>query len=395
MTGSALSSTVLAMSMDRYRRESVLDVAAAVGLAALVSADSALAVGTGDATAAGSAALVAAALSLAVRRRYPRVVLGVAVGCLMASSVAAAPGLVGSVPVLVAIYTCVRVGYRGTAIAVMSPIVAGVLVTSVTDSSGQPVRDLIQAALLPVGWIVASGVLGEVMRQHHAYVEQVEERAREAERTREETALRRAGQERLRIARELHDSLTHAISVIKMQAGVAVHLAGKRGEPVPEALVAIQQASADANRELRQTLEMLRDDGDEVGPGGGVDGLESLVSRSLAAGVRAQVSVSGQRRRLPGLVDKTVYRIVQESLTNVARHSGGGSARVSVEYGDGDVVVCVDDDGEAAVGREVVPGVGLRGMRERVSALEGELVAQPRPGGGFRVRACLPLGDRA
>ncbi|HUR03885.1 MAG TPA: sensor histidine kinase, partial [Nonomuraea sp.] len=252
---------------------------------------------------------------------------------------------------------------------------------------------------LLLGWFVAAGVAATVSRHRQAYLHQVEERAAEAERTREEVALRRAGEERLRIARELHDSLTHSISIIKVQAGVAVHLARKRGEEVPPALLAIQEASGDAMRELRATLEVLRDpdadaDAGEA-PGSGLDRLGDLLDRARSAGLPATVLITGTPGSLPAEVDRAAYRIVQEALTNVSRHAGGAAAAVRIDYGRDELVVQIDDDGRAGGDATHVPGVGLLGMRERVTALGGRLRAESRPEGGFTVRAALPVEGRS
>ena len=237
------------------------------------------------------------------------------------------------------------------------------------------------------------------------HLREVEQRAEEAERTKDEAARRRAVEERLRIARELHDSLTHSISVIQVQAGVAVHLARKRGEEVPPALLAIQEAGADAARELRATLQVLRSA--EDGDSSGLCQLDSLVARARTAGLPVTVTVTGAERPLPPDVDQAAYRIVQEALTNVSRHAGsaGGGDRVSASvrlwYTPDTLTVQVDDDGKGdgarpagarpAGARPAGPGLGLIGMRERVSALGGRLHAGPRDGGGFQVRAELPV----
>ncbi|WP_239165006.1 sensor histidine kinase [Actinoplanes palleronii] len=236
--------------------------------------------------------------------------------------------------------------------------------------------------MLELAWLIAAAAAGEALRQ-------AERRADEAERTREENALRRADEERLHIARELHDSLTHQISVIKVQAEAAVHVAQKRGEPVPDALLAIRDAGREAARELRATLEALRDD--DTSPPLGLDHLPDLVKRAAATGLRASLSVEGERAAVPVAVDRTAYRIVQESLTNVARHARAGTASVRVAYHPGAVVIQVDDDGIAMPRTPSVPGVGLLGMRERVTALGGELRAEPRDEGGFTVHAELPV----
>jgi signal transduction histidine kinase len=228
------------------------------------------------------------------------------------------------------------------------------------------------------------------------HLREVEQRAEEAERTRDEAARRREMEERLRIARELHDSLTHSISVIQVQAGVAVHLARKRGEDVPPALLAIQEAGADAGRELRATLGVLRSE--EDGDGSGLCQLDGLVARARAAGLPVTVTVTGARRPLPPEADQAAYRIVQEALTNVSRHAGAASASVHLHYAPETLSIQVDNDGKGRVtstgagngARPSGPGLGLVGMRERVSALGGQLQAGPRDAGGFRVRAELP-----
>jgi len=226
------------------------------------------------------------------------------------------------------------------------------------------------------------------------HLREVEQRAEEAERTKDEAARRRAVEERLRIARELHDSLTHSISVIQVQAGVAVHLARKRGEEVPPALLAIQEAGADASRELRATLQVLRSA--EDGDSSGLCQLDSLVARARAAGLPVTVTVTGAMRPLPPEVDQAAYRIVQEALTNVSRHAGHARASVHLHYTPETVSIQVDDDGNGPVistgagTRPSGPGLGLVGMRERVSALGGRLQAGPQDHGGFQVHAELP-----
>jgi len=246
------------------------------------------------------------------------------------------------------------------------------------------------------GWLISAGVMVVTSRIWQLHLREVEQRAEEAERTKDEAARRRAMEERLRIARELHDSLTHSISVIQVQAGVAVHLARKRGEDVPPALLAIQEAGADAGRELRETLGVLRSE--EDADGSGLSQLDGLVARARAAGLPVTVTVTGAQRPLPPEADQAAYRIVQEALTNVSRHAGAASASVHLHYRPGTLSIQVDDDGKGRVtstgtgngARPSGPGLGLVGMRERVSALGGQLQAGPRDAGGFRVRAELP-----
>jgi signal transduction histidine kinase len=320
--------------------------------------------------------LLVASLALLWHRRAPRIVLLVTASCVFVVFLLVGPDLIGVTPVLLAVFAAVMSGHPIPAIVASLPFVAG---TAVVNS--------LREGALSAGWFVASGVLGEMARARQAYVEQVEQRAIEAERTREETAQRRAVEERLRIARELHDSLTHSISIVKVQAGVAVHLARKRGEAVPEALLAIQDASRDASRELRAALDVLRQPNDDAS----LDRLTELVDRVRSAGLTTTVAVTGTRRRLSPELDRTAYRVVQEALTNTTRHAGPASARVLVDYQPDELIVEVDDDGRADPERPPVPGTGLLGMRERVAALGGRIRAEPKPAGGFLVRAELPL----
>ena len=198
-------------------------------------------------------------------------------------------------------------------------------------------------------------------------------------------------EERLHIARELHDSLTHSISVIQVQAGVAVHLARKRGEDVPPALLAIQEAGADAVRELRATHGVLRSE--EDGDGSGLS-QRSPAARARAAGRLVTVTVTGAEHPLPREADQAAYRIVQEALTNVSEHAGDARASVHLHYTPETLSIQIDDDGRGTVTstgtRPSGPGLGLVGMRERVSALGGRLQAGPQDDGGFQVRAELP-----
>jgi signal transduction histidine kinase len=237
------------------------------------------------------------------------------------------------------------------------------------------------------GWLVSAAVGVVASVQWHARMREVERRAEEAERTRDETARRRAVEERLRIARELHDSLTHSISVIKVQAGVAAHLARKNGEDPSAALLAIQEASGDAARELRSTLEVLRREDDVAG--NGLDRLPALVERAQSSGLPTRLSVRGEVRPLPPDVDQAAYRVVQEALTNAVRHTVDATASVEITYGSGCLTVRVEDDG-AGSRQSPVPGFGLIGMRERVSALGGQLRAEPGTTRGFSVLAELP-----
>lgn len=239
------------------------------------------------------------------------------------------------------------------------------------------------------GWIVSCLVTVAAMRQWNGRVREAEQRAAEIERTHEATARSRAAEERLRIARDLHDSLTHSISVVKMQAGVAVHLARKRGEQVPESLLAIEEAATEASRELRETLRVLRRD--EVATGAGLGDLPRLIARCAGAGLQVELQIDGSPRELPGEVDTAAYRIVQEALTNTSRHAGVATASVTLDYGAECLEVRVCDEGVGKPAEPHRPGLGLIGMRERAAALGGSLVAYAGPDKGFTVHAVLPM----
>ncbi|MGW3509156.1 sensor histidine kinase [Streptomyces sp. NPDC000994] len=328
----------------------------------------------------GYALLVAGGLALAARRRAPLPVLAVTGLCAVGYQ---AVGFdVPAVAYLFAVYAAMRAGHRTVTVAASVAMLAALPLAALASlhDTGQAFAQARGA--LEVAWLIAAGAAGEALRQ-------AERRADEAERTREETARRRADEERLHIARELHDSLTHQISIIKVQAEVAVHVARRRGEQVPAALLAIQEAGREASRELRATLEALRDD--DTAPPRGLDHVPELVERARAIGLDATLTIKGQRHDVPAAVDRTVYRIVQESLTNIARHAAADSASVRIDCRPDALTIRVDDDGRATPGTAPVPGVGLLGMRERVTALGGRLRAEPRTEGGFTVQAELPV----
>ncbi|MEU7576871.1 sensor histidine kinase [Streptomyces sp. NPDC041068] len=319
-------------------------------------------------------------LALAGHRAAPRVAPAVTTACMTGLVLHAEPSTTAAFPVLGAVHAAAHQGHRLLAAAASAVFLAGFL-------GGSPGADgIVERTVLLAGWFVCAVATGIAGRTWQAYLRQSEERALEAERTREEAALRRAGEERLRIARELHDSLTHSISIVKLQAGVAVHLARKRGEEIPPALLAIQEASGEAMRELRATLDVLRTDEPTGSPA-------LLVERARAAGLAVELTVTGRERPLTPALDRAAYRIVQEALTNAARHAGG-SARVGVRigYGERELGIRVEDDGPADPKRPPREGTGLTGMRERVTALGGTLRAGPRKDGGFEVRAELPVG---
>ncbi len=369
-------------------------VLSGLALGALLLGNAALAPDAATVRAVDVALVLVMAAALAVCRRYPVVALSVVTAAMLALHVRVHAGVSAAFAVLGTVYVAAWRGHRLAAGLASLVFLGGFLARDISVApAGRPGQQIVERSALLLGWFLAANVAGLVARQRRAYLEQVEQRAIEAERTREEMALRRAGEERLRIARDLHDSLTHSISVIKVQAGIAVHLARKHGEEPSATLLAIQEASSAAMRELRATLDVLRSasDGDRVG----LARVGEVAERTRAAGVPVHVTVTGQPRDLPAEVDQAGYRVVQEALTNVARHAGPATAQIHLEYAPVQLTVSVTDDGQASPVRPVTPGVGLRGMRERVTGLGGTLQAAARDGGGFAVRATFPLDGPA
>ncbi|TMR24399.1 sensor histidine kinase [Nonomuraea turkmeniaca] len=334
---------------------------------------------------AGVTLIVVASLSLSWRRAAPLAAGLVAAAAGIAYYFAHYPGVFAAAPALASVYTLASLGRRKAAIwlaVTLAVAVYGLMALADQDPA------LGDGMTLLSGWLVAMVVVGEVARGRRAYLRAVEERAEEAERTREEAALRRAGEERLWIAQELHDSLTHSISVVNVQAAVAMELLERDPARTREALAAIKESGHEAMNELRATLGVLR----QAAPDGGLAGLPRLVSRAEGAGLRVSYTVSGAPYAAPPEVDRAAYRIVQEALTNVLRHAGAAAVAVAVGYDPAGITLRVDNDGEAGTAG---PGMGLIGMRERAVAVGGSLTAGPGEDGGFSVRAELPVPVRS
>jgi signal transduction histidine kinase len=329
--------------------------------------------------------VIASASPLALRRRHPVAVLAVIFGTTLIYFVLGyADGPIW-LPLIIAYYTATAQGHR------LAAVIAGVAGLAIFPWLNHGLRDrsppsVVALAALAAWLLVLLGV-GEAARIRR-------ERAAEAARIREEEARSRASEERLRMARELHDSLGHYLSVISVQSAVALNLNQHLPEQARASLEAVKQASREALGELRSVLGILRQDGERAprSPAPGLVRLEDLVSQASAPGLEIRAETEGRVRPLPFGVDVAAYRIVQEALTNVARHAGPAAATVLVRYGEEEVTVQVDDDGRGPAARhQPASGKGIAGMRERVAALGGELYAGPRPGGGFRVQARLPL----
>ncbi len=245
-------------------------------------------------------------------------------------------------------------------------------------------------ALAGAAWVVFLTVAGAFARTRW-------ERQREVARARESELARLATEERLRIARELHDVLAHNISLINVQAGVALHLMDDNPEQVRDALTAIKAASKETLTEMRSVLGALRAVDEEAPrtPTSGLSVLPELTERMAAVGVDVTMTTSGAERPLPGAVDLAAFRIAQEALTNVHRHAGAVSATVSVDYGDDELTIRVGNERPRVAPPPAEPGSGhgIAGMRERAAALGGTLRAGPRADGGFVVIASLPIEE--
>ncbi len=255
------------------------------------------------------------------------------------------------------------------------------------DRPAPPIANLVGLA----AWLLVVLGAGLILRTRR-------ERVAEAARMREEERLRRTSEERLRIARELHDALGHHLSLINVQSGVALHLNEELPEQTRASLTAIKEASKEALGELRSVLEILREGGESAPrtPALTLDRLDALAAQAATAGLEVRTETEGEARPLPFGVEAAAFRIIQEALTNVTRHAGQATATVRVAYGPHDLTVEVDDDGRGPTMTSATPGgKGILGMRERASALGGSLDAGPRPGGGFRVKATLPLDGAA
>ncbi len=246
------------------------------------------------------------------------------------------------------------------------------------------------AVLLLAPWLV-----GRAMRGRVAHMTVLEGRAERAEQEREERAQKAARDERARIARELHDVIAHSVSVMVVQAGAAEEVLRQTPECALEPIRAVQDTGRQALAEMARLLGMLRRDGEELGlaPQPGLDDLEGLVEQTRRAGLPVELRVEGTPRPVPLGADLSAYRIVQEALTNARKHAGEARATVTVRYGAEALEVEVADDGSGS-GNGDGSGHGLVGMRERVALFGGELHAGPRPDGGFRVHARLPIKEQ-
>jgi signal transduction histidine kinase len=319
------------------------------------------------------------------RHRYPAlVVIGAAKVTLIYMLIGYPYGPIIASPIIAAFYAIAggrRTAAWGSAIGLLVLHFAG---SRLLHTPGGPA--FFPTAMLTAGWMAAILGLAELLQLRTKWVSE-NQRARQAE------ADTKVSEERLRIARELHDVVAHNISLINVQAGVALHLIDDQPEQARTALTAIKQASKEALVELRSVLGVLRqvDEPEPTQPAPSLQGLDQLVERTRQANLDVRVERVGEPRTLPPGVDVAAYRIVQEALTNVVRHASARVARVKVEYGKDHLTVAVDDDGRGVANAAKRNGSGLVGMRERAEALGGKLVTGRSEPGGFSVKATLPM----
>ncbi|MFC4498947.1 MULTISPECIES: sensor histidine kinase [Streptomyces] len=337
------------------------------------------------------------AIALIFRRSAPMRVLVVTGTLSVVESVTGDPRAPVAMSVVVALFTVAATTDRAT--TWRAGLITMTVVTGAAMLAG-PLPWYAQENLGILAWTGIGATAGDAVRSRRAVVQAIRERAERAERTREEEARRRVAEERLRIARDLHDVVAHHIALVNVQAGVAAHVMDKRPDQAKEALAHVREASRSALNELRATVGLLRHSDDPEAPtepAPGLDRLDDLAGTFRSAGLHVEVARTDHDTKLPAGVDLAAYRIIQEALTNVQKHAGpDAKAEVSVVRVGPNVEITVLDNGhqEGEEPREDGGGHGLLGMRERVTALRGTLTTGPRYGGGFRVHAILPVKTR-
>jgi signal transduction histidine kinase len=374
---------------------------AEIGIAVVVWAVTLLTTAAGptggqvDAAAVCIAAIAAAVL--VARRRFPLLVL-------LASAIAAEAYLIhygghrGEMVLaapLIALYTVADESSRRRALTIGVLVVLAFAGLHMLAKPSSPLG-ADNVALAALGALAVAA--GDSSRNRRAYQAEVERRARHAEADREAEAARRVTDERLRIARDLHDVVGHHLALIHVQAGVAAHLLDGPPRPVVEALDHIRTASKTALGDLRDTIGLLRQPGDlaaPVEPVNGLAGLDELLGSFRRSGLSIVERVDGIVRPIAVVADLTAYRVIQESLTNVCKHAGPTAVEVRMTFRPELVRIVIDNASGPLAPVPGTGGHGLAGMRERVTALGGRLAAGPRHGGGFRVTATLPTAGRA
>lgn len=380
-----------------------LDALTAVGLVVLFVAVAVLELGQDPSRgarpvdAAGYALLVGTGLVFAIRSRWPRVYFSATLLLTFAYiGLRYEPGPVYLAPLLALVLLVGAVEQRFWLPAVVLGGAGFALVTTSWPGTSTP-----SAVFAVAVWFVVAAGAASAVRARRTRLVAVTRRAEVAERTREQEARRRVAEERLRIARELHDITAHSLATISLQSGVAIHLLGAQPTPTREALLSIRQVSTDALTELRAVLGVLRPDGGEGEPGDTdpplapaphLGELGGLVESMRAAGLHIEVRDDLDTAPVSDAAGRAGYRIVQEALTNAARHAGAGaSVRLRLARLADAVEIEVVNDRAAGPGT-AHRGRGIVGMRERAGALGGTCTAGAEPGGTFRVWAVLPVG---
>jgi MYXO-CTERM domain-containing protein len=317
---------------------------------------------------------LAVAALLAWRRRWPMGVLVGSVGLLMIYFSREYPAFSPAVPLAAATYSAAVAGHGRPAAVLLTGLLA-ISVGWQTLGEDASAATVVAGTLTDAALLAAVLLLGEAVRNRRAWAAEVAER--------------RVEEERLRIARELHDVMAHTIAAVNVQAGVAADALDDDPDQAKASLRAIRDGGRQALAELKATVGVLRA-GDDAprAPAPGLAALDGLVETARGAGIDVELAVAGSARPLPGAIDLTAYRIVQESLTNVVRHANATTATVHVRYEPDAIELRVEDDGRGS--SNGAGGHGLAGMRERAAAVGGTLEAGPARGGGFRVSARLP-----
>jgi signal transduction histidine kinase len=380
----------------------------AVGLLAGAFADIGPAVANSGPLGTGAVALAATvATAVAVRRRYPIAALVVLNGVPLVWFLGAYPGRLVTLAPLIGCYTLAayrgwRWGLAGGALTALIQIIAIRVVLADAETVGVVPNMVLLAA--------TAASAGAAVGYHRAVLAATRAQLARETQTREERARLLAVGERLRIARELHDTLGHTLATISVQAGVGMHVIEQRPDQAREALTAIKKISDDGLTDVKTILGILRADTSMEeqpeqprAPRDGLDQLTELVGTAEAAGLRVELNVDGHARPLPAPVDLAAYRIIQEALTNVLRHAEAHTVQLALRHEPSRLVIRIRDDGSTA-GADTVHtatqtatqryGHGIDGMRERAAALSGRLTAAPQPDGGFEVRAELPIRVR-
>ncbi|MET8079625.1 sensor histidine kinase [Streptomyces sp. NPDC005303] len=334
-------------------------------------------------------------LALLVHRTHPRFTVVVNALCatvVIAQGYLLTPLLLG--PVMASLYWLATLTERETIRAYGLPTMVVLTIAAAVSDSMDHVSLLLRT-IGPVFWLLLPLAAGTMTRLRRAYLAATQARADHAERTREEEARLRVTEERMRIARELHDVVAHHLALANAQAGTAEHLALANPQQTKQILHDLTGTTSSALRELKATLGLLRqtdDEGAPLEPAPGLARLPELVSSCASAGITVTVTTEGERQPLSPGVDLTAFRIVQEALTNVTKHAATQTAHVRFVYDGSRLLITVTDEGPpTAAAPEPAKGFGVMGMRERAHSIGGELRAGPRPEGGFEVSTALPL----